>query len=161
MKKLFNVFIFALVLSGLTTMSFTANASGKEKKSDKEVKPIKLTKETFKKLIWDYEKSPKTWVYKGKKPAIIDFYADWCGPCRKASPILDKIANEYKGKVNVYKIDTQRQRELAQIFGIRGIPAFLYIPVNGKPAMTSGIGRTDADTEKIFIDNINQYLLKK
>jgi thioredoxin len=120
---------------------------------------IKLTKDVFLKQVWDYESSPREWVYKGDKPALIDFYADWCGPCKIASPILDEISNEYNGKIYVYKIDTQVERELAAVFGVNGIPAFLYIPVNGRPVMMSGIARSRDDTKKMFIDNIEKYLL--
>jgi thioredoxin len=111
------------------------------------------------KQVWDYQSSPREWVYKGDKPALIDFYADWCGPCKIASPILDEISKEYSGKIYVYKIDTQVERELASVFGISGIPAFLYIPVDGKPVMMSGIARSKEDTKKMFIDNIEKYLL--
>jgi thioredoxin len=120
---------------------------------------LKLTKDIFLKQVWDYESSPREWVYKGDKPALIDFYADWCGPCKIASPILDEISKEYSGKIYVYKIDTQVERELAAVFGINGIPAFLYIPVSGRPVMMSGIGRSKEDTKKMFIDNIEKYLL--
>ncbi len=119
---------------------------------------INLTKDIFLKQVWDYQSSPGQWVYKGDKPAIIDFYADWCGPCKIASPILDEISKEYSGKIYVYKIDTQVEIELASVFGISGIPAFLYIPVNGKPVMMSGIARSKEDTKKMFIGNIEKYL---
>ncbi len=121
----------------------------------------KLTKEKFLAEIWDYQSSPKEWKYKGDKPAIIDFYADWCGPCKIASPILEEISNEYAGKVKVYKIDTDVERELAQVFGIKGIPAFLYIPMEGKPVMTSGVARTKEDTKKMFTENVEKILLSK
>ena len=121
----------------------------------------KLTKALFVQKIWDYTKSPNDWKYLGNKPAIIDFYADWCGPCKIASPILDEIGIEYAGKVLVYKINTDQEQELAQVFGISGIPAFLYIPVSGKPVMMSGIGRSKEDTKKIFIENIEKYLAIK
>ena len=123
--------------------------------------PVHLTKATFLKNVWNYEESPKEWKYNGDKPALIDFYADWCGPCKKAAPILEQISKEYDGKINVYKIDTQKEQELAAVFGIKGIPAFLYIPVNGKPVMMSGIGRTDEATKNMFIENIGKYLLTK
>lgn len=122
---------------------------------------LKLDKEQFIARVWDYTQSPDEWKFKGNKPAIIDFYADWCGPCRIAGPILEEIGKEYSGKLQVYKINTDEQGELAQVFGIRGIPAFLYIPANGKPVMTSGIGRSKEETKKMFVDNIEKYLLKK
>jgi thioredoxin 1 len=120
-----------------------------------------LTKDQFILKVWDYTKSPNDWKYLGNKPAIIDFYADWCGPCKVASPILEEIGAEYAGKVQVYKINTDQERELAQVFGITGIPAFLYIPAKGKPVMMSGIGRSKEDTKKMFIENIEKYLLVK
>ncbi len=120
-----------------------------------------LSKAQFIVKVWDYTKSPNDWKYLGNKPAIIDFYADWCGPCKIAAPILEEIGAEYAGKVQIYKIDTEKERELAQVFGITGIPAFLYIPANGKPVMMSGIGRSKEDTKKMFIDNIEKYLLVK
>jgi len=120
---------------------------------------VKLTKAKFLAEVWDYENSPKEWKYKGKKPALIDFYADWCGPCRTAAPILEELAKEYNGKVVIYKIDTQVEQELASVFGIQGIPAFLYIPVNGKPTMSSGIARTKEDTKMMFKENIDNMLV--
>lgn len=120
---------------------------------------VKLTKEKFLKEVWDYENSPQEWKFKGDKPALIDFYADWCGPCKIASPILEEISKEYAGKITVYKIDTQVERELAGVFGISGIPAFLYIPKNGKPTMSSGIARTKEDTKQMFKENIDKLLL--
>ncbi|SHF65945.1 thioredoxin [Mariniphaga anaerophila] len=120
---------------------------------------ILLTKSVFLDKVWDYNTSPQEWKYKGDKPALIDFYADWCGPCKIASPILEEISKEYAGKIYVYKIDTQKERELASVFGISGIPAFLYIPVEGQPVMLSGIARSKEDTKKMFQDNIDKYLL--
>jgi thioredoxin len=121
----------------------------------------KLNKALFVQKVWDYTKSPNDWKYLGTKPAIIDFYADWCGPCKIASPILEEIGAEYAGKILVYKVNTDQERELAQVFGITGIPAFLYIPAQGKPTMMSGIGRSKEDTKKMFIDNIEKYLSVK
>jgi thioredoxin len=121
----------------------------------------KLTKALFVQKVWDFAKSPNDWKYLGNKPAIVDFYADWCGPCKIASPILDEVGDEYAGKILIYKINTDQERELAQVFGITGIPAFLYIPANGKPVMMSGIGRSKEETKKMFIENIEKYLLVK
>ncbi len=120
---------------------------------------VKLTKAKFLAEVWDYENSPREWKFKGNKPALIDFYADWCGPCKIAAPILEEISKEYAGKVTIYKIDTQVEQELAAVFGISGIPAFLYIPLSGKPTMASGIARTKEDTKKMFQENINNILL--
>lgn len=124
--------------------------------------PEKLTRDLFLQKIWDYTKSPAEWKYLGSKPAIIDFYADWCGPCKIASPILDEINTEFDGKLIIYKVNTDQERELAQVFGITTIPAFLYIPASGRPVMMAGIARSVEDTKKMFIENIEKYLsLKK
>ncbi len=119
-----------------------------------------ITRDQFLKEVWNYQESPEEWKFLGNKPVIIDFYADWCGPCRIASPILEEIAGEYRGKITVYKIDTDKERELAGIFGIQSIPAFLYIPLKGKPVMTAGIGQSKEQTKKMFTENISKYLLK-
>ena len=121
----------------------------------------KINKNEFLSSVWNYEKSPNQWVFLGNRPAIIDFYADWCGPCRMASPILEEISYEFAGKIVVYKIDTQKEQELAAVFGIRSIPAFLYIPKTGKPVLTAGIARTKEETKQMFIDNINNILLSE
>ena len=108
-------------------------------------------------LIWfDYEANPNEWKYLGDKPAIVDFYASWCGPCKMVAPILDELAQEYDGKIYVYKIDTEKEQELAAAFGIRSIPTLLFVPMDGKPQMVQGaIGKDDF--EKV----INDVLLKK
>lgn len=118
-----------------------------------------LTKDEFIEKVWNYEKTPSEWVFLGDKPVIIDFYADWCGPCKTASPILEEVAKQYEGQIEVYKIDTDNEQELASVFGISSIPSFLYIPLEGKPVMTSGIARTNEDTKNMFIDMINKYLI--
>ena len=117
-----------------------------------------LTKASFQQKVWDYAQSPNEWKFLGSKPAIIDFYADWCGPCRIAGPILEEVGNEFAGKVQIYKINTDQERELAQVFGITGIPAFLYIPMSGKPVMMSGIAHSKEETKQMFIDNIGKIL---
>ncbi|HNW52174.1 MAG TPA: thioredoxin domain-containing protein [Prolixibacteraceae bacterium] len=119
-----------------------------------------MTKSDFIANIMDFEKNTTQWVYKGKLPCIIDFYADWCGPCRIASPILEEIAMEYKGKIDVYKVNIDKERELAQIFGISGIPAFLYCPMEGKPSMTSGVAKDKEQIKQAFREYIEKLLLK-
>jgi len=97
-----------------------------------------LTAVQFKKLIFDYEKN-KTWSFKGDIPVIIDFYADWCKPCKMLAPTLETLQKEYKGKIKIYKVDTQVERELAGAFNITGIPALLFIPKEGQPQMSTGL----------------------
>ncbi|MEA1876732.1 MAG: thioredoxin domain-containing protein [Bacteroidota bacterium] len=132
-----------------------------EKNSTVADKPIKLTKADFLKKVMDYEKNPEEWIYEGDKPCLIDFWADWCGPCKKAAPVLDELAKEYAGDIYIYKVNTDEERELAGVFGISGIPAFLFVPMKGKPQMTSGIARTPADTKKMFTGLIDEILLNK
>ena len=96
-----------------------------------------LTKATFLEKVFNYEKN-KEWKFEGDKPAIIDFYADWCGPCKMIAPILEQISDEYEGKVDVYKIDTEAEQELAAAFGIRSIPSLLFVPIDEMPQMANG-----------------------
>ena len=121
---------------------------------------LKITTGQFKALIMDYEKNPKVWTFQGNLPCIVDFYADWCGPCRLASPALEELAMKYKGKIVVYKVNTDQERELSEVFGISGIPAFLYVPKSGNPTMTSGVARTPQEIKDTFEKMINGFLLK-
>ncbi len=122
-------------------------------------KPVHLTKQDFIDKVMDYEKNPDNWVFKGDLPCMIDFYADWCAPCRITAPILDELAESYAGKINIYKIDIEREKELSSIFGIQSIPAFLYCPLKGRPSITSGIARTAEETRQLFISQIESLLL--
>lgn len=99
---------------------------------------IEMTLEMFNERIMDTKENPKEWVYKGSRPAIIDFYATWCGPCKITAPILDSLAFEYKEKLEVYKVDVDKQRELAAMFGIESIPSLLFIPMKSQPQMQVG-----------------------
>lgn len=99
---------------------------------------IHLTKSEFLNKVYNYEKNPASWVFEGDKPCIVDFYADWCRPCKMVAPILSELAQEYKGQINIYKINTDQEKELAQYFGIRSIPSILFVPVNGQPQMAQG-----------------------
>jgi thioredoxin len=101
-------------------------------------KPEYLTYETFIEKVWDFEANPQEWIYKGDTPCVIDFYADWCRPCKMVAPIMDDLAETYKGKVKIYKIDTDKEKELASVFQVRSIPSVLFIPKEGKPTMQAG-----------------------
>ena len=98
---------------------------------------INLTAEDFKEKIFDYSKDEE-WKFKGNLPAIVDFYADWCGPCKAVAPVLEELSNEYKDQVVIYKIDTDKEQELSSLFGIQSIPTLLFIPVDGQPMMQKG-----------------------
>lgn len=104
---------------------------------------IKLTAEGFKEKFFDYTKSQE-WQYKGEHPAIIDFYADWCGPCKAVAPVLEELSDEYAGKLDIYKVDTEAERELSSVFGIRSIPSILFVPKAGQPMMQAGALPKDA-----------------
>ncbi|NVO11023.1 MAG: thioredoxin [Bacteroidales bacterium] len=96
-----------------------------------------LTLETFKQKVFNYEKNTE-WKFEGDKPAIIDFYADWCGPCKMVAPILEELSKEYDGKINIYKVDTESEQELASVFGIKSIPSLLFVPKDAQPQMAQG-----------------------
>lgn len=96
-----------------------------------------LTKETFLEKVFNYEKN-KEWTFEGAVPAIIDFYADWCNPCKMVAPVLEELSEEYGDKLKIYKIDTEAEQELAAAFAIRSIPSFLFIPLNEQPQMATG-----------------------
>lgn len=107
-------------------------------------KVVHITKADFLKKVYDFEKNPDEWRYLGSQPAIVDFYADWCGPCRQLSPVLDELAKEYSGKLTIYKVNVDNERGLATFFGIRSIPTLLFIPMKGKPQRSLGaLSKTD------------------
>ncbi len=112
-----------------------------------------MTAQMFKEKVMNYEKNPNTWVFEGDKPVLIDFYATWCGPCKATAPIVEELANEYAGKLDVYKVDVDKQEELAALFGIRSIPTFLFVPKNGKPTLQSG-AMSKPQFEEILKTNI-------
>ena len=96
-----------------------------------------LTKETFLEKVFDYEKN-QDWKYEGELPAVIDFWAPWCGPCKMVGPVLEELSEEYKGKIKVYKVNTDDEQELGSVFGIKSIPSLLFIPKEGQPKMAVG-----------------------
>ncbi|HAM99868.1 MAG TPA: thiol reductase thioredoxin [Marinilabiliales bacterium] len=171
-----NILLVLFSTALLSSMACTNGKAGNDDKSNKKtetkqpaenksgdeaVKAIHLTKAQFLEKVWDYEKNPDKWVYKGDKPCIIDFYADWCRPCKIAGPILEELAGEYKGQIYVYKINTEQERELAGAFGIQSIPAFLHCPMVGQPQMSAGIAQTPEETKKMFKGIIDEFLLDK
>jgi thioredoxin len=96
-----------------------------------------LTKQTFLDKVFNFEEN-KEWKFEGKKPALIDFYADWCQPCKIVGPILEELAKEYDGKIDIYKVNTEQEQELSGAFGIQSIPSLLFIPLDGQPQMAQG-----------------------
>jgi len=123
--------------------------------------PVHLTKADFLEKVMDYEKNTTVWNYRGNLPCLIDFYADWCAPCRQTAPILDELALEYSGKIVIYKVDVQKEKELASVFGIQSIPAFLFCPATGNPTMSSGIAGSREETKKMFIQQIESILISQ
>jgi thioredoxin 1 len=114
-----------------------------------------LTKQTFLDKVFNYEEN-KDWKFEGELPCIIDFYADWCGPCKMVAPILEELSKEYEGKINIYKVDTEAEQELAGAFGIKSIPSMLFCPKDGQPQMAQGALPKDS-----LIQAIDDVLLKK
>ncbi len=159
MKKI-AVYLIVLIFS-ISLNSFAKGPIGNVNQNENQPLAKKLTKADFLTKVMDYQTNTTQWVYLGSRPCIIDFYADWCGPCRIASPILEELAKEYEGKVDFYKVNVDYEKELSSVFGISGIPAFLYCPMDGKPSMTSGIGRDREQTKQLFKENIEKLLLKK
>ncbi len=168
MKK---VYLILSVFLGLSLVSCNQNTSenkavdtAKEKTEQKshkvstpgDIKPIYLTTEEFKEKIWDYEANPEEWTYKGDLPCVVDFYADWCKPCKMVAPIMDELADYYNGKVIIYKVNTDDQRELSTVFQVRSIPSILFAPMEGKPAMQPG-----AMSKEQYIEIINDFILKE
>lgn len=155
---------------GLATLLIIGGSCNNQQESDKssaneevsigfegsqDIKPVYLTAETFRAKVWDYEKNPEEWIYEGDLPCIVDFYADWCKPCKRVAPIMDDLADVYDGKVLIYKVNTDEQRELATVFQVRSIPSILFAPMEGKPAMQPG-----ALTKEDYIRIIDEFVLK-
>ena len=168
MNKLYNIATITLVLFLFSCnqektrtadhkISETKNSVVKNEQitTSGDVKPIYLTTADFKERIWDYENNPEEWVYRGELPCIIDFYADWCKPCKMVAPIMDDLADVYDGRVIIYKVDTDKERELASVFQVRSIPSILFAPMEGKPAMQPG-----AMQKQDYMNIIDEYVLK-
>lgn len=107
-----------------------------------------LTKKDFLEKVFNYEKNSE-WVFEGTKPCLIDFYADWCGPCKMVAPVLEELSDEFEGQIDIYKINTEVEQELAAAFGIRSIPSLLFVPMEGQPQMAMGALPKEAMKEAI------------
>lgn len=136
--------VYSILFAGLLILSCGSNSSTQPEDTDQQV--VATAKEsliehlnatTFKQKVFDYE-NPTSFKYNGSIPCIVDFYATWCGPCRKMAPILDELAVTYKGKINIYKVDTDKEQNLAGVMGIRGIPALFFFPTKGEPFRLEG-----------------------
>lgn len=152
------VVMFSLML----TFALSAYAENKDNnstnspKTEKNMEVTHLTQAEFIKKVYDYKTNPNEWKFEGKRPAIIDFYATWCGPCKAMAPVLEDISREFNGKIDVYKIDVDKEQELAAAFGIRSIPTLLLIPMDKEPQISQG-ALPKEQLKKI----INDFLLDK
>ncbi len=143
-----------IVLALVTFIFLLTNCNSGKKETNSDSKVVQLNTADFKQKVFNFEVNEK-WKYEGSKPVIIDFYTTWCGPCKQMAPIIDGLANEYDGKIVVYKVDIDQEKQLAQTFGIQSIPTFLFIPVNGQPQAMQG-----AMPKESFVSAINDILLK-
>ena len=144
MKRLFLISI-AMTVAGLISCSGNSqqakNVVKKQVLTQQNAKKMnvqELTAETFKQKVMNYDIHPNEWIFEGSRPAIIDFYATWCGPCKQTAPIVEKLAEDYAGRIDVYKVDVDQQQELAAFFGVQSIPTILFIPKEGTPQRVSG-----------------------
>ncbi len=150
------LFAITAVAAGCTAQTQASDKSNKSNKEQNKMGTVAITKAEFLTKVANFETTPNEWKYLGNKPALVDFYASWCGPCKMIAPILEDLATEYGDEIIIYKVDTERESELAAAFGIRSIPTLLFIPVDGQPQMSQG-----AMSKAQLQDAINKILLKK
>ena len=161
-KRIFTLLVLVVGFMTLVSCKGQAKNNSNETTSTTEVTgkqtavPVHITKADFLKKIYNYEANPNEWKYLGDKPAIIDLYADWCGPCRMTAPIMKELAKEYAGKIVIYKVNVDKEKELAALFNATSIPLFVFIPMQGEPQLFRGAA--DKATYKKAID---EFLLKK
>lgn len=153
---IYGIFFLSLVLTACNTQAKNTDEQAQTENKEVSVKTIKLTKAEFLAKVTNYEANPNDWKYLGDKPAIIDFYADWCGPCKAIAPVLEELAADYAGEIYIYKIDTEKEQELAADFGIRSIPTLLFVPMKGDPQIVQG-----ALPKETLEEAINSVLLNK
>jgi thioredoxin len=153
-----NLFVASWLMFSLTGCPKGAERQANENTATETAKGdvVVLNKADFLSKVFNYEKNRNEWVYEGDKPCIVDFYADWCGPCRKVSPILKDLAMLYKEDIVVYKVDVDTESELAEAFGIQSIPTLLFIPRDGEPQIALG-----ALPREELVEQIDTYLLGK
>lgn len=158
MRKISVIIVLAISFSMISCENIQGNQQPEKPaiENEGEVTPEYLTYETFKEKVWDFEKNSTEWVYKGDVPCVIDFYADWCKPCKMVAPIMDDLAKEYEGRIKIYKINTDKEKKLAGVFGIRSIPSVLFSPMTGRPEMQTG-----ALPKSGYIKIIEDVLLNK
>jgi thioredoxin 1 len=158
MKKIINMKTISTIAFGLfavVSLCFSNEPNKTSSAIDSSGKVVHLTNDMFKKSIYNYDAN-KQWKFEGTKPVIIDFYASWCGPCRKMAPIIEQIAKEYAGQVVVYKVDTDAETLLSQKMGISSLPTLLFIPVSGQPQASLGLIPKES-----IVKAINEVLLLK
>lgn len=156
MKRLFILMIAAWLAVSYGSAQTAAGRADITDKAGNKAKPIELTKAEFLKKVADFEGNPSGWKYLGDKPAIVDFYTPWCGPCISIAPTLKNLAKEYSGEIYVYKINADKEKELTSAFGIHSFPTLLFIPMHGQPQMAQG-----ALPKKAFKEAIGKLLLNQ
>ena len=150
------IFKYTVLLAAMLLTSFWMHAQQENiNTANYDGTVVVLTKKDFLEKVYNYEKNKDRFVYEGTLPCIVDFYADWCGPCKMVDPILKELAQEYKGKIIIYKINTDKERELAQMFRINSIPTYFFIPAKGDPQRAAG-----AMPRASFVKIITDFLLK-
>jgi thioredoxin len=148
--------VMGVMFASCNAQTATDKQSSQTEKAGEVIQTIHLTKADFLTKVANYEASPEEWTYLGDKPALIDFYADWCGPCKAIAPVLEELAAEYDGQIYIYKIDTDAEQELAAVFGIQSIPSLLFVPMDETPQMAQGV-----IPKPQLKEAIEQFLLKK
>lgn len=155
-KSIMSAFAIVLATTACAGNSGENKKSNEPTKKENKMEVIALNKADFLKKVYNYEANPNDWKFEGKRPAIVDFYATWCGPCKALHPILEELSKEYSGKIDIYQIDVDQEQDLAAAFGIRSIPTLLIIPMNEQPRISQGA--LPKDQLKKAID---EFLLKQ